>query len=101
MYAHTLYNETSVWHDLSNRATNLHMYAHTYVYNKRQVLVRHVMGVITKAKWIELFHYALKHSKLAQLVMQVQNHVNVIYSLGGGHICTYAYSLKKPVACHP
>ena len=29
--------------------------------------------------------YVSKHNKLVQLVVQVQYHMNVIYSLGGGH----------------
>ena len=35
--------------------------------------------------WIELLCSILKPSKLAQLVIQVQYHMNVIYSLSGGH----------------
>ena len=34
------------------------------------------------------FHYVPKHNKLVQLVVEVQYHVNVIYSLGGRHTHT-------------
>ena len=34
--------------------------------------------------------YVSKCNKLVQLVVQVQYHMNVIYSLGGGHTHTHA-----------
>ena len=34
--------------------------------------------------------YVSKRNKLVQLVVQVKYHVNVIYSLGGGHTHTHA-----------
>ena len=34
---------------------------------------------------IKLFHYVLKHSKLAQLAIYIQYHMNAIYNLRGGH----------------
>ena len=42
--------------------------------------------------WIELFCYISKRSKLTDLDIQVQYHMNVIYSLGGGHTCTRAHT---------
>ena len=36
------------------------------------------------------FRYVSKRNKLVQLVVQVNYHVNVIYSLGGGHTYTHA-----------
>ena len=35
--------------------------------------------------WIKFLHYISKCSKLVQLVLQIQYHVNVIYSHGDGH----------------
>ena len=50
--------------------------------------------------------YVSKHNKLVQLVVQVQYHVNVIHSLGGGHTHTHTdivdkSNFKKPGARRP
>ena len=36
-----------------------------------------------------------KHSQLAQLVIQVQYHMNVIYNLGGRHTNTHTYYVHE------
>ena len=42
----------------------------------------HFDHYLRPCSWIEFLHYVSKHSKLAQLIIQVQYRVNVIYSLG-------------------
>ena len=39
--------------------------------------------------------YVSKRNKLAQLVVQVKYHVNVIYSLGGGHTHTHRHAYRR------
>ena len=51
-----------------------------------------MMCFVTKATLMHRkLHYVSKCSKLVQLVVKVQYHVNVIYSLGGGHTHTHAH----------
>ena len=49
-------------------------------------LLRHIL-LLRPCPWIELFHHALKCSKLTQLDVQVQYHMNIIYILRGGYTC--------------
>ena len=54
--------------------------------------------------WIELLCYVSKCSKLIQLDIRVHCHVNVIYSLEGGHTHTDFVdksNFKKPGVCLP
>ena len=62
---------------------------------------------VTKAKLMHRkLHYVSKCNKLVQLVVQVKYHVNVIYSLKGGHTHKHTdfvgkNNFKKPGMCQP
>ena len=54
-------------------------------------LVSFMTCFVTKVTSID--RITLLHSKLAQLVIQVQYHVNIIYSLRGG--CAHTFGVKR------